>query len=62
MSKRFRRLTHTLYECRYHSAFCPKYRYRVLKAEVAEYVQQQIYALVRQKEGLEVLEMRVQED
>src|SRR5947209_10867960 len=31
MSKRFRKLSHTLYECKYHVVFCPKYRYRIFR-------------------------------
>ncbi|MFN2494274.1 MAG: IS200/IS605 family transposase, partial [Pyrinomonadaceae bacterium] len=60
MSKRFRKLSHTLYECKYHVVFCPKYRYRILKDGVAEYTRQQIYQLVRQKDGVE--ELNVQAD
>ena len=62
MSKRFRKLAHSLYECKYHVVFCPKYRYRILKDEVAEYVRQQSYQLVQQQEGVEVLELNIQED
>jgi putative transposase len=62
MSKRFRKLAHSLYECKYHVVFCPKYRYRILTGEVAEYVRQQIYLLVKQQEGVEVLELNLQED
>jgi putative transposase len=42
--------------------FCPKYRYRILKDEVAEDVRQQSYQLVQQQEGVEVLELNIQED
>ncbi|MFA5875061.1 MAG: transposase [Anaerolineales bacterium] len=31
MAQRFRRLSHSLYECKYHVVFCPKYRYRIFK-------------------------------
>ena len=62
MSKRFRKLAHSLYECKYHVVFCPKYRYRILKDEVAEDVRQQSYQLVQQQEGVEVLELNIQED
>jgi hypothetical protein len=30
MTQRFKRLSHTLYECKYHIVFCPKYRHRIL--------------------------------
>lgn len=62
MSKRFRRLAHSLYECKYHVVFCPKYRYRILQDEVAEYVRQDIYRLLDQKEGVEVIELNIQID
>ena len=59
MSKRFRRLSHTLYECKYHLIFCPKYRRRILKDEIRGYVKQEISSLLRQKEGVEIIEMNV---
>ena len=62
MSKRFRRLAHSLYECKYHIVFCPKYRHRIFKDEVAEYTKQQIYKLVEQKDDVEVIELNVCED
>jgi REP element-mobilizing transposase RayT len=37
MTQRFRKLSHTLYECKYHIIFCPKYRFRVLRGELADY-------------------------
>jgi len=48
MSKRFHKLAHSLYECKYHIVFCPKYRYRILQDEIGEDVRQQIYALLGQ--------------
>ena len=62
MSKRFRKLSHTIYECKYHLVFCPKYRYRVLTDEVRKYTGETIGKLVEQKEGLEIIEMNVQPD
>jgi putative transposase len=62
MSKRFKKLSHSLYECKYHIVFCPKYRYRMFSGETADYTQQQIEQLLRQKEGVEVLELNVQPD
>lgn len=60
MSKRFRKLSHTIYECKYHLIFCPKYRYRILRDEVGEYVKREIIKLLSQKEGIEIIEMNVQ--
>ena len=62
MSSRFKKLSHSIYECKYHIVFCPKYRYRIFKDEVAEYTGQQIYGLCRQKELVEVLELNIQPD
>lgn len=62
MSKRFRKLAHSLYECKYHVVFCPKYRYRMLKDEVAKFVEQEIYRLCSQKDGVEVIELNVRVD
>ena len=62
MSSRFKRLSHSVYECTYHVVFCPKYRYQILRDEVAEYTRQQIYRLCQQKEGVEVLELSVEPD
>lgn len=62
MTHQFKRLSHSLYECKYHIVFCPKYRFRLLKDEFAEYVRQQIYQLCRQKDDIEVLELNIQPD
>ena len=62
MSKRFRRLSHTIYECKYHLIFCPKYRYPILAGEVKEYARREIEKLLGQKEGIEIIEMNVQTD
>ena len=62
MTREFKKLSHTLYQCKYHIVFCPKYRYRVLQGEIAGYVKQEIYRLCSQKEGVEVLEANVQAD
>ena len=59
---RFKRLSHTIYECKYHIVFCPKYRYRIFKDGVEEYTQQEIYRLCGQKDGVEILELNVQPD
>ena len=60
MTRQFRKLAHSLYECKYHVVFCPKYRYKILQNEVAQYVERQVYRLSDQKDGVEVLEVNVQ--
>jgi putative transposase len=58
----FKRLSHTIYECKYHIMFCPKYRYRIFADEKGDYVRPQIYILCKQKEDVEVLELNVMPD
>ena len=48
MTRQFKKLAHSLYECKYHIVFCPKYRYKILQEEVGQYVKQQIYWLSNQ--------------
>jgi len=59
---RFSKLSHTAYECKYHIVFCPKYRYRILQDDIAEYCKSHIYFLSRQKDKIEILELNVQVD
>ena len=40
MTQRFKRLSHTFYECKYPIVFCPKCRYRILKDTIGQYVRQ----------------------
>ena len=58
----FNKLSHTIYECKYHIVFCPKYRFRIFKDGISEYVNQQIYKLCSQKDKVDVLELNVQLD
>lgn len=62
MTSRFRKLSHSLYECKYHIVFCPKYRYRIFKDAIVEYVREQVYQLCKQKEQVVMLELNVQPD
>lgn len=59
---RFKKLSHTIYECKYHVVYCPKYRYRIFAGDVAEYTRQQISVLCKQKELVEVMELSVMQD
>ena len=62
MARQFSKLAHSLYECKYHIVFCPKYRYKILDKVVSKYVLQEIYRLCNQKDGVEVIEVNVQID
>ncbi len=59
---RFRKLTHTIYECKYHIVICPKYRYRIFEGDIAEYTRQKLYQLCREKDLVEILELNIQKD
>ena len=59
-TRRLKKLAHSVYECKYHIVFCPKYRYKILQAEVSSYVTERTYRLCGQKEGVELLELTVQ--
>ena len=61
-TRRMKKLAHSIYECKYHIVFCPKYRYKILQTDVANYVTERIYRLCGQKDGVEVLELNVQPD
>ena len=37
---KWKKLSHTIYQCKYHIVWCPKYRYRILKGALAEFVEQ----------------------
>ena len=62
MKSRFKKLSHTLYERKYHIVMCPKYRHRIFKDEIAEYAKQELYSLCRQKDLVEVLELNILAD
>ena len=59
--KDFKRLAHAVWECKYHIVWCPKYRYRILKGEVAKSVRDIIRQLCEWKK-VEILEGSVQID
>jgi len=58
----FKKLSHTLYECKYHIVFCPKYRHRIFEGQIGKYAKEQIYHLTRQKDLVELEEINVQPD
>ncbi len=60
MSK-FKKLSHTIFQCKYHVVWCPKYRFRILKGEVAKQVETSIRSLCEWKR-VEVMELNIQED
>jgi putative transposase len=58
---RFKKLSHTVWECKYHVVWIPKFRYRVLQGDVRYYVRDVIRELCR-RHKVEILEGNVQQD
>jgi putative transposase len=58
----FKKLSHSIYECKYHFVFCPKYRYPIFEGKLGDYTKHQLYHLARQKDLVEVEELNVQPD
>lgn len=62
MKSNFLKLSHSIFECKYHIVTCPKYCYRIFKGEIAEYSKREMCALAKQKDLVEMLELNVQFD
>jgi putative transposase len=58
---KWKKLSHTIYQCKYHIVWCPKYRYRILKGALSKYVEQTLRMLCEWR-NIELLEMNVRED
>ena len=58
---RFEKLTHVLWHCQYHIVWVPKYRYRVLKGEIAREVHNCIN-VYSNRLNCQVVELNVQSD
>ncbi|MBW1898800.1 MAG: IS200/IS605 family transposase [Deltaproteobacteria bacterium] len=59
--KSFKRLSHAVWECKYHVVWCPKYRFRILQGQVGRSLRDIIRQLCEWK-GIEILEGNVQAD
>ena len=55
----FKRLSHAVWDCKYHLVWCPKYRFRILEGEVGESVNEIIRQLCEWK-NIEILEGNIQ--
>ena len=58
---RFHRLSHTIWHCKYHLVWVPKYRYRILKGNVATEVEDCIRSYCEQNKCI-IMELNIQED
>jgi len=59
--KDFKRLSHAVWECKYHLVWCPKYRFRILEGEIGRSVRDIIKQLCSWKDA-EILAGNVQID
>ena len=57
----FKKLSHSIYQCKYHVVWCPKYRYRILTGAVKDQLERDIRGFCGWKE-IEVAELSIQED
>jgi len=58
---RFKKLSHTVWDCKYHMVWCPKYRFRVMEGRVRYYVRDVLRELCRRRK-VEIVEGNVQVD
>ena len=58
---RFRKLSHSIWHCQYHLVWIPKYRFKILKGEIAREVERCIRSFTAHQKG-EVVELNVQPD
>ena len=58
---RFKKLSHTVWDCKYHVVWCPKYRFKVMQDKVGYYVRDVLRELCR-RHKVEIVEGNVQPD
>jgi putative transposase len=59
--KQFKKLSHAVWQCKYHVVWCPKYRFRILKGEIGRSTRDIIRQLCEWRR-IEILEGNVQID
>jgi putative transposase len=59
--KQFRKLSHVVWQCKYHVVWCPKYRFRILKGEIGQSIRDIIRHLCEWRR-IEILEGSIQFD
>ena len=56
--RNIKKLSHVVWDCKYHIVWCPKYRFKILRGEVGEAVRDVIRQLYQWKD-IEIIEGRV---
>jgi putative transposase len=59
--KQFKKLSHAVWQCKYHIVWCPKYRFRILRDEVGKSIRDIIRQLCAWR-NIDILEGNVQID
>ncbi len=59
--RNIKKLSHVVWDCKYHIVWCPKYRFKILRGEFGEAVRDVIQQLCQWK-GIEIIEGRVMMD
>jgi len=62
MKTEYKKLSHSVWLCKYHIIFCPKYRYKVLEGKAEILVRNELYKLCGQKDQVEIEEINIQSD
>jgi len=62
MKTQYKRLSHSVWLCKYHIIFCPKYRYKILEGKAEIFVRNNLYQLCGQKDQLTIEEINIQSD
>ena len=57
----FRKLSHAVWQCKYHVVWCPKYRFRILQGEIGKSIRDIIRQLCEWRR-IEILEGNIQFD
>ena len=62
MNKVYQKLSHSVWLCKYHIVFCPKYRYKILENKAEVLVRNELYKLCGQKDQVQIDEINIQVD
>ena len=62
MKSQYKRLSHSVWLCKYHIVFCPKYRYKILEGKAEVFVRNCLYRLCGQKDQIAIEEINIQSD
>lgn len=62
MTRQWKKLVNSVYECKYHAVFYPIYRYKILEKEVGQYLRQKLYQLCQQRDGIEFKDLNIEPD